>query len=182
MIFAYKTMEKDDDLPNILNYIAERRLHKMAKTRTPIWTFLAIGLLIGWLVSYGFFPRVVTEEKVVEKVVEVPTDPEVVTETKTIEVPLDAVATYRDTAYQTIIDEIGDEDDFLTCEGYIYDDDEFEVTKWYDEWSVGFNDDQTIVEFTAKFRFDTNDDRPCKEVRTYQVITEEGEDPIITLL
>ena len=45
-----------------------------------------------------------------------------------VEVPIDAESLYLDPAIEEVYDELDDDDDFLTCGDFEYDEDEIEVT------------------------------------------------------
>lgn len=87
---------------------------------------------------------------------------------------------------QAIIDlgeDIEDSDLELTCDGYVYNDDEWEVEKVY-EWAYNWlNEDEYFISLEARFAFDDDsEERACKETRAYEVFYEEGEDPVIERL
>lgn len=150
------------------------------------WAILAlfVGLVLGGIFSVQLFPKEVEVEpdcpsSPVCEVCEVCPESTVCEEVEPEEIERD----YRNEAYLSVLEEIGDEDEFLTCEDYEYDADEVEVSRWYDDWGIEWSDDdEYTVWFTAKFRFDTEDDRPCRETRTYSVFYEEGEDPEVELV
>lgn len=102
---------------------------------------------------------------------------------ETIEVPYADASLFRDEALLSVLDEIGDEDDFLTCGDYVFNEDEVSY-KLKDYWTYEvLDDDMYNVEFSAKWEFDDEKDiRACKETRTYSVLYEEGEDVVVGLL
>lgn len=101
-------------------------------------------------------------------------------ETVEVEVPVADASLFLDGAKKAVFDELGDEDDFLTCNGHEYDEDEVSIQR-VKEWSYTWlDDDEYEVWFKAKFEFqDDSDERDCKETREYTVVFEEGEDPVV---
>lgn len=91
---------------------------------------------------------------------------------------------FLDQAILDVAAELDDEDEFLTCDGDEFDDDEITVSRIYDDWSYTQNDnDEYTVEFEAKYKFDDDKDlRACRETRAYSVFYEDGEDPEVELL
>ena len=101
---------------------------------------------------------------------------------KIVEVEIDLEDTYLWPAIDDIFDELDRDDEFLTCEEFEYDDSEIEVTKVL-EWSYTWlDDDEYEVEIEAKWKFDEDDERSCRETRTYKVFYEEGENPEVELI
>ena len=104
----------------------------------------------------------------------------------TNEVRTEVEVDYPGKALQTVLDRIGDEDEFLTCGGDTYDEDEVSVTKVYDGWSytpIDKDDGKYEITFSAKFRFhDGSDNSPCRETREYSVTYEDGEKPDVELV
>jgi len=144
--------------------------------------WIVIALLVGGAFGAFAFPREVASETPEAKVITVT---EYVNQTVEVEVPVELnLEDVRFAAWEVLLDEIGDEDDFLTCDGVEYDDDEVEVSKWYDHFASGFlDDDEPFSVFEVRLEFDDgSDERPCKERRVYLVAEEEHEDPEITLL
>ena len=154
-----------------------------------IWVVVAViaGLVLGGLFGSLLFPKEV--EKIVEKKinVEVPVD-KIVYQNVTVEkvVNKEVQPDYRSLALKTVRDEIGDEDSFLNCSGYIYEEDELKRITFKDNWSytnLNTKDSNYLVEFEARFRFDNDkDDGLCTETRQYQVEYDENEDPIVELV
>jgi len=99
-----------------------------------------------------------------------------------VEVPMDLEEEYLNPAIDDLFDELDRDDDFLTCGDFEYDDSEIDVTKIY-QWSyTWFDDDEYQVDFEAKFRFDEDDERSCKETRAYSLFYEDGEDVEVELI
>lgn len=150
---------------------------------TGVWTLAVLALLLGAFFTYGVFPRTVTEEVQVE--VPGSTDTVYVNQTVTVEkeVPLNADETYLNPAIADVFDEFDNDGEFLTCDGYEFDDSDVSIGNIY-EWSyVWIDDDEYRVIFESKFKFDDGKDiRACKERRTYSVYYEDGEDPEVTLI
>jgi len=86
-------------------------------------------------------------------------------------------------AKKDVFNELGDEDDFLTCDAVEYDEDEVTISD-VREWSYTWlDDDEYSVTFEAKFKFnDDSDNHACKETRSYEVTYEAGEEPVVELL
>lgn len=88
---------------------------------------------------------------------------------------------YLSEGKDAIFDELGDEDEFLTCGSNTFDEDEVSISK-VNSWSYTWIDsDEYTVTIDGRFKFDTDDERPCHESRTYEVLFEDGEDPVVTL-
>jgi len=142
---------------------------------------MALLLVGGLLAGSMLFSKTVTvpgPSKEVVKEVQVPGE----NITVEVPIPLDR-ASIRDEAWNAVVSDIGDEDAFLTCDGYLYDEDEMSVSRFYDNWFYQVDDnDKYETQLDVKLRFDTKDDRACKEERTYNVFFEEGEDPVVTLV
>ena len=146
---------------------------------------VVLSVLFGAVFTYGIFPREVTVEK--EKLVEVIKEVEVVkvvnqTVTEEVEVTRD----YANEALQTVLNRIGDEDDFLTCENETYEEDEVRVSKLYEDYELNVideTDNEYEVTFKARFVFDEGKSgiSSCKETREYSVKYEDGEKPEIDL-
>lgn len=141
---------------------------------------LLVGLSTGYVVGNATAP---------EKVVEVPVNHTVVTE-KLVEVPGESVevevpvadaSLYLSDAQAVVFDKLGDKSSFLTCDGHEFDEDEVKVSRT-SEWSYNYLDaDEYEVSFTSKFEFqDDSDERDCKETRTYTVLYEDGEKPVVS--
>jgi len=145
------------------------------------WLWLILGLLIGSVVmstGYSLFSPVKVVYQDVEVEVPVP-GPETIVEVPTETIVADATL-FLDEATAAVFDEIGDDDDFLTCGGHEFDEDEVSVAR-VKEWTYTWlDDDEYEVSFEAKFEFeDASDERDCKETRDYTVLFEEREDPVI---
>jgi hypothetical protein len=169
--------------------------------QTAIWVVLSVivGLVVGGLFgAIGFSDTVEVEvpgetQTIIEcadgSFVDDSTNcPDIVIPNETteieveVEVPIDAESLYLMPAIDEVFDELDDEDDFLTCKDFEYDEDEIEVTT-VKEWSYTWHDDdEYTVEFTAKFKFDEEDERSCRETRTYSVFYEDNEDPEVELI
>ena len=88
---------------------------------------------------------------------------------------------YLDEATAAVFDELGDKARFLTFCGHEFDEDEVSIKRVM-EWSYTWlDDDEYEVRFTAKFEAeDHSDERDCKQTRSYKVLFEEDEDPVVT--
>jgi len=128
------------------------------------------ALLIGGLVGYNMAPTKVVTETVTE------IEYQNITVDKVVEVPAEnildkAVATFME-AVEDEEDEAGNDVDVVGT----YDFDELEISKIYDDYSVEYDNDKTIVDFSIKLRFD--EDGEASEKETFDVIVtfEEDED------
>ena len=99
-----------------------------------------------------------------------------------VEVEMSAEDQWLNPAIDDVYSELDDDDDFLTCDKFEYDEDEIEITKIREWGYTWYDDDEYAVWFTGKFKFDEEDERSCRETRTYEVFYEEGEDPEVELI
>ena len=147
----------------------------MEKHISGLLTVLAVlCLLVGGLVGHTMAPvetEVVTETETVYQNITVD---------KIVEVPApsaldNAVAIFLE-AVENEEDEAGNAVNVLG----IYNFDELSVLKVYDEYTVAYDDDKTTVNFDIRLQLDDGDDR-VKNTYDVTVITEEGEDTIVTV-
>lgn len=148
---------------------------------TSALTIAVLALLVGGSLG-AVITSIATPVKEVpyevEKLVEVPVEVPVAGEPETIEVEVPNANLFLDSAIEEVFDEYGDDEDFLTCSGHEFDEDEVvlnRVTEWSYTW---LDDDEYEVTFDAKFEFEDNsDERDCKETRSFTVQYEEDEKP-----
>lgn len=132
--------------------------------------FGLIGLALGSLGTLLFIPptEVVKEVPVVtEKVVtvEIP-GPETIVEVP-VEVPTEGV--WSDRAWERVLDEYEGSDNFLTCDGVEYDDDEFSFRIEDVNVETGEKGDVEVT-LNVDFKFeDSSDEHPCREEREFLV-------------
>jgi len=144
-----------------------------------ILTVGIIALLLGGFSGATFFPTtdVVTVEKKVNIPVEVPV---IVIKEVEVQAPSDldrALAIFLK-AVEDEEDEAGTELDLLMG----YDFEEVSVNKVYDEWTVEYDDDKTIVEFQVKLKYKEDGEKSEKETYNVRVTYEEDEDSIVEIL
>lgn len=156
----------------------------MSETTNYFWVGVVCALLVGGFISYGLFPR--TVEKTIEKTVPVE---KIVTVEKNITVEKlvpGKITDFRETAIKTVFDKLHNKDSFLTCGNTTYDKDQVSISRVYDDWSytgISEDDGKYSVTYTAKYAFDdkNDDDKACKETRTYKVTYETDEKPVVAL-
>jgi hypothetical protein len=165
----------------------------MEKQSTLALVALAVvALVLGGLVTYVAFPKIevqtVTQTVEVPKIVEVAKEvvkevpvEKIVTVEKnvTVEVPMNLEKGYLQPAVDEFLDEVADEDDYLVCDGQEYDEDQVEVKKLYDAYSVDVKDmadGEYSVSFKAKLKYlDADVEEKC--TKTYEVTVEyDGKD------
>ena len=153
---------------------------------TWIWALgiLCLGLGLSLGAQFSPFKEVVEIDKPIVTT-------EVVTEyvNNTIDNTLSDRETHKqaiDSALSTVFDRIGDEDEFLTCDAHEYEEDEVTAGRvYYEDSDVDYdkNDNRKTVTVKARFVFDDgSDERDCKETRTYEVITEDNENPEVEIV
>ena len=129
-------------------------------------------LLIGGLVGYNMAPtKVVTETETITNV-----EYQNVTVEKLVEIPAPNMLSIAVGEFMQAVedeeDEAGNNVDVIGT----YDFDEIEVSKIYNDYSVQYDDDKTIVNFSIKLRFDEDGEASEKETFDVTVIFEEDED------
>ena len=129
-------------------------------------------LLIGGLVGYNMAPtKVVTETETITNV-----EYQNVTVEKLVEIPAPNMLSIAVGEFMQAVedeeDEAGNNVDVIGT----YDFDEIEVSKIYNDYSVQYDDDKTIVNFSIKLRFDEDGEASEKETFDVTVIFEDGED------
>ena len=145
---------------------------------TIVAIFVILALVVGGIGGAVLTPSetktvIEYQDKIVEKLVEVPVETVVEVE---IEAPnqLDlAVVAFM----QAVEDEEDEarENDVDILDELDYNFDEIEVSKVYDTYNISYDGDETIVEFKIKLKFDDGDDR-MKETYDVTVIFEDDED------
>lgn len=140
-----------------------------------------LALIVGMVAGHFIFPITNTVDK--EKIVPGSTVEVERIVNNTVEVEVANADLFLDAAIAEVYEELGDEDDFLTCGRVEYDEDEIELSR-VDEWSYNWVDsDEYNVIFEGKFKFDDNsEERVCRESRTYKVTFEEDEEPEVRLI
>ncbi len=133
------------------------------------WTIAVVALLLGGLFAYTFMPREVTNEIEVEIPGETIYVNQTVVEEVEVEVEVPSEGLWLDRAWDQILDEFDNDDDFYTCNGHEYDDDELEVE--FENGSISWDDGGDYT-FTGTWEFDFDDDsdeQDCTVDRSYQV-------------
>lgn len=158
------------------------RFMKMEKLQTTLMVVLAVAFLTLGAVGHGLFaePNTVVKEVPVvkETIVE-----KLVNQTVEVEVPVADASSFREDAIQAIFDEYGDDDDFLTCDGHEYEEDEVKVSSKQPEWSYTYLDsDESEVSGELKLVYsDGSDERDCKRNLEFKVLFEDGEEPEVSI-
>jgi len=136
---------------------------------------VAVFAILSLLVGFSLGAVLMGEDVEVIKEVEVEKIVEVAVETL-VEVPAPDMLSLAVDAFMQAVedeeDEAGHDIDVLGS----YDFDEVEISKVYDEWSVAYDDDVTVVDFSIKLRFDEDGEASEKETFDVTVIFEEDED------
>lgn len=138
--------------------------------------FSVLALLVGFTLGAVLIPQEVKEIQMpgetiytnvtVDKIVEVEIpEPSILDEA--VEVFMEAVEDEED--------EAGNDVDILGS----YNFDEVEISRIYDVYSVEYDDEDAVVEFSIRLKFDDGDDR-IKTIYDVTVEFEEGEDTIVT--
>lgn len=147
---------------------------------TIVTIFIILALALGFVGGAVLIPgttdtEIVYKDKIVEKEVEVAVE-------KLVEIPSPDMLSLAVDAFLIAVeneeDEAGNDVDVLGN----YNFDEVEVSKVYDEYSVEFNDDEKVVEFSIRLRFKEEGVQSEKETYDVRVIFEEGEDTEVEVL
>lgn len=142
-------------------------------------------LLVGGLVGHSLAPeKIVTNEvvKEVPKTVEVVKEVEKVVE-KTIEVPTTDTKPLLDSAVEAFLEEVSDDEDFQRCSDVEYDEDQIEVKKLYEDYTINFDEDEYEVIFSVKLKYLDNDvEEKCYNSYDVSVLFEDEEDPVVEIL
>lgn len=159
----------------------ERGNMKMEKTNyLVILTIFGVllGLCLGYVLCFATStPKTEIQEVPVnhtvyqDRIVEVQTN-------HTVEVPVADASLFLDQALADLKDEFGDDDDFLTCGGHEFDEDEVSISR-VNTWTLESekNGDYTVYA-QAKLKFaDNSDERDCKKDIKFEVFYEEDEQP-----
>lgn len=85
-----------------------------------------------------------------------------------------------DLALAEFLLEVEADDDLEILGDYNFD--ELSVSKVYDDYTVSYEGDETIVEFDVKIRLKEDDYRAEKDVYKVEVIFEDGEDAVVSLI
>jgi len=139
---------------------------------TIVTMFVIWALLIGFVGGYVVSPAD-TETVYEDKIVEVPVN---VSVEKLVEVPAPDLLSLAVDAFLIAVedeeDEAGNDVDVIGT----YDFDEIEVSRIYDDYSVTYDDDKTIVGFKIKLRFDEEGEKSEKQTYDVSVTFEDDED------
>jgi len=133
--------------------------------------FVILSLLVGFAlgaVLIGEDTETIKEVEV-EKIVNVSVD-------NIVEVP---APNQLDLAVEEFLKAVEDEEDEAGNDVNVlgdYNFDEVEISKVYSDYTVAYDDDKTIVDFSIKLRFDQEDESASKETYDVTVIFEEDED------
>lgn len=142
------------------------------KNQQGIVAFLVIAsLIVGFLTSYGFFPRTVIDIQKEECVCPACV-PEVVYLDKIVETEVNGIDSTLDKAVKEFLSEL--EDDFDKYE---------EITKYTvsDDYQIVIGEDTIEVIFEIKVKAtDTLTESRTTETYDVSVVFEEGEDPVVT--
>ena len=125
---------------------------------------VAVLALFGGL--YFANPDTIIETEYINNTIEVVTE---------VEVEVNTMDTLLEDAVADFLIEYED-NDRIKCNHDEYDFEELEVRKVYDDFSVTYDDDKTIIDFDVKLKYTDNDDDRC--YKTFDVTTtyEDGED------
>jgi len=125
------------------------------ETKSQLWAWLVIGLLLGGLAGASIFVKEVEVEVIKEVEVESLCPTCAVCETEIIDDTIDYFAIATEVAMEEFLDDYDGR----------YNEDEIDWHKLYDEWSIEFDDEDYVVEFRAKISFDEDDEE--RKVKKY---------------
>lgn len=147
------------------------------KMKTNIWVIGVIALLLGGLLTFGFFPRVVEVETEVEvfvdKIVEVNV-------TEYVPQYFEVVVYERDILLDTSVNELLaylDDEDLLLG----YDLDEVTLSKVY-EYSLTYDKKDVTFEGEVKLKFKESGEQSEKERFEFSVFYEDNEEAVVSLI
>jgi len=135
--------------------------------------FLLIGVVGGAILVPGNTIEVPGETEIIYQNVSV---------IETVEI---AAPNQLDLAVATFLQAVEDEEDEADNEIDVigsYDFDEIEVSKVYDDYSVEYNDDVTVIDFKIKLKFDEEGEASEKKIYEVTVTYEEGEDTEVEVI
>lgn len=149
-------------------------------------TLMVALLIVGLFAGAAFFS---TETEIeVPKVCEKCPECEVceICEELIVEVP---VPSLLDLAVADFMKSVADEEDeagndvnALRCKKHTYDFDEISVSRVYDDYSIVVEDDKTTVTFEVRLKYDEDDERSCRDRYNVEVVYEDDEDTLVTIL
>lgn len=124
------------------------------------------GIVIGLTPLLVIEDSVVPEAPVIPEIPEV-IEPEVIKETPDYD--------WEELAWEQVLDEFEDDDEFYTCKGHEYDDDEYDFD--IESISVRFHKGGDVtVTLEIEFDFEDNsDNRDCKVDRTFEVFWDDDD-------
>jgi hypothetical protein len=102
--------------------------------------------------------------------------------TEIVEVEVSDTGLLLDNAVEEFMNELEDKDRWMKCDGYEYDIDEISISKLYDYYSISIDDEVTQVDFKIKLKYDEDSERSCRRTFNPEVIWEEDEDTVISLV
>ena len=153
---------------------------------TIVTIFVILALALGFVAGAVIIPgetktEIEYQDKIVEKVVNVTVE-------KLVEIPAPDMLSLAVDAFliavedEDVLDDDNEVDVLSDYTNASYRFSEMEVNRVYDDWSVSYVDDKTIVDFNIKLRFD-EDDEPSERVRFDVTVTfEEDEDTIVEVV
>ena len=152
---------------------------------TIVTIFVILALIVGAVGVAVFTPSktetvVEYQDKIVEKIVNVTVE-------KLVEIPAPDMLSLAVDAFLVAVDDEevlnkSDDEEVDVLSDYTngsYDFNEVEVSRVYDDYTVEYYDDKTIVSFSIRLRFDEDDEPSEKETFDVVVIFEEDEDTIV---
>ena len=142
-----------------------------------------VGLLVGGLFVYNFFPKEVTVTKLVDKVV-IKEVPVTVTQIVTKEVP---APSQLDNAVATFMEAVADEEDEAGHSVNLqngYDFEDISVSKISKDYNVSYTKDTVTVDFNVTLKYDEagDHDRSVKKLYSVKVTYEDDEDSTVKVL
>ena len=145
---------------------------------TIVTIFVILALIVGAVGGAVFTPnKTEIEIEYQDKIVEVPVN---VTVEKLVEIPAPDMLSLAVDAFLIAIDDEEYDDDAATEDLKEalshYDFDEMEINRIYNDYTISYEDDLTIVEFKVKLRFDEDDEISEKITTMVKVIFDEDED------
>ena len=130
-------------------------------------------LLVGGLVGYNMAPVKVVTETVTEY--------QNVSVDKIVEVEAPSQLSLALDTFMTAVEDEEDEDGNEVDVVGSYDFDEIEVSKVYDNYTIEYDGDKTIVSFKIKLKFDEDGEKSQKEIFDVVVAFEEGENSEVSI-
>lgn len=174
-------MRKEKSLKknNQLNFM---EVKQMEKNIGYLIAVLAVVLIISSF-SLGRVTapiRIETEIQEVETIIEVPT---IVNKTITEIVEVLDTEVLLDNAISDFLEEVEDDEDLQICDLIEYDEDQIEIKKIYDYYSLEIDDDETEVIFSLKLKYlDDDVEEKCYNTFDVSVLYDPDEDPVVEII